>query len=66
MINKVRAWEAKIVRLTFRPRFKPDETWIGYQRRTAVVTEKLKEEGLAAVDQENCEQHLDHYDVGCP
>ena len=35
MINKVRAWEANIRRLTFRPRFKPDETWIGYQRRTA-------------------------------
>ena len=27
MINKVRAWEAKIPRLTFRPRMKPDDTW---------------------------------------
>ena len=33
--DKVRAWEAKILRLTVRPRFKPDETLIGYQRRTA-------------------------------
>ena len=35
MINNVRAWEAKILRLTFRPRMKPDETWVGYRARTA-------------------------------
>ena len=32
----------------------------------AVVTEKLEEDGLAAVDREDCEQNLDYYDVGCP
>ena len=34
LINKVRAWEAKILRLTFRPRMKQDETWVGYRTRT--------------------------------
>ena len=31
MINKVRAWEAKIQRLTFRPRMKPGVTEQGQQ-----------------------------------
>ena len=35
MIDKVRAWETKILRLTFRPRMKPEETWVGYRKRTA-------------------------------
>ena len=35
MINKVRAWEAKILRLTFRPRMKPGETSVGCRKRTA-------------------------------
>ena len=35
MINKVRAWEAKILRLTFRARMMLDETWVGYRMRTS-------------------------------
>ena len=35
MINKVRAWEGQISRLTFRPRMRPDETWVGYKLRTS-------------------------------
>ena len=40
MINKVRAWETKIQRLTFRRRMKPDETWVGYRTRTAKFQRK--------------------------
>ena len=36
MMNKVRAWEANILRLTFRPRMRPDETWVGYRTRTSL------------------------------
>ena len=32
MIDKVRAWEAKILRFTFRPRTRPEETWCGIQK----------------------------------
>ena len=35
MINKVRAWEAQILLLTFRPRMKPVETWVTYRIRTS-------------------------------
>ena len=35
MINKVRTWEAQILRLTFRPRMRPDETWVTYKLRTS-------------------------------
>ena len=50
MINKARAWEEKILRLTFRPRTKPDETWVGYRTRTAKKTKKLEEDGSTASD----------------
>ena len=30
MINKVRAWESQILCLTFRPRMRPNETWVGF------------------------------------
>ena len=35
VINNVRAWEAKILRFTFKPRMKPGETWVGYRKKTA-------------------------------
>ena len=35
MMNKIRAWEAKILRLTFRLCMKPGETWVGYRKSTA-------------------------------
>ena len=35
IINKVRAWEGQILRLTFRPLMRPDETWVGYKIRTS-------------------------------
>ena len=35
MVHKVRTWEAIVLRLTFRPRMKPGETWVGYRKRTA-------------------------------
>ena len=35
MIDKVRAWEAQILRLTFRPCMKPDENWVGHTKRNA-------------------------------
>ena len=41
MINKVRAWEAKILLLTFRPRMKPDETWVVCRTRTANFLRKM-------------------------
>ena len=54
MINLVQALEAKISRLTFRPRIKPDETWVRLPNKDrAVVTVNLEEDGLAAVDREN-------------
>ena len=34
-INKVRAWEAQILRLTFRPCMRPDETWVTCRIRTS-------------------------------
>ena len=35
MINKARAWEGQILRLIFRPRTRPDETWVGCKIRTS-------------------------------
>ena len=35
MINKARAWEGQILRLSIRPRMRPDETWVGYKTRTS-------------------------------
>ena len=35
MINKVRPWESQILRLTFRPRRMPDDTWVIYKIRTS-------------------------------
>ena len=35
MIDKVRVWEAQILRFTFRPRMRPDETWVSYKIRTS-------------------------------
>ena len=40
MINNVRTWEAKILRLTFRPHMKPDETSVGYRTRTSTFLRK--------------------------
>ena len=34
-IHKMRTWEAQILRLTFRPRRRPHETWEGYKTRTS-------------------------------
>ena len=39
-INTVRAWEAKILRLTFRPGRKLDETWVGYKISTSRALRK--------------------------
>ena len=47
MINKVRAWEAKILRFTFRPRMKPDETWVGFWEVAAqTLRTSLRKMGL--------------------
>ena len=35
VINKVRAWESQILRLTFRPRKMPDESWVTNKIRTS-------------------------------
>ena len=35
MLSKVRAWEAKTLRLTFRARMLPDEGWVNHRIRTA-------------------------------
>ena len=64
MINKVRAWEAQMLRLAFRPRMKRDETWVTYRIRTSVHADQLEKDGPAAVNRKNCEQILDHNDVG--
>ena len=40
MINNVRAWEAKKLLLTLRPRMKTEETWVGYRTRTANLLRK--------------------------
>ena len=40
MVNKVRPLEAKILRLTCRPRMKQDETWVGYRMRTSTSLRK--------------------------
>ena len=49
MIDKVRAWEAKILRLTF-----SRKNMGGLQETDCtVVTEKLKEDGFAAADRKN-------------
>ena len=34
MLDKVRAWEAKILRLTFRAGMYAGGTWVGYRKRT--------------------------------
>ena len=47
------AWEGQILRLTFRPRMRPDETWVGYKNKNIVIHEGLLEEdGLVAADGE--------------
>ena len=38
MLDKVRAWEAKMLRPTIRPRMNPDETWVGHTKRIAQPT----------------------------
>ena len=54
MIDKVRAWQAKILRLTFRPRLKPGETWVGKRKKDCtIVTNELEEDGFAAADRKN-------------
>ena len=38
----------------------------GLQKKDCtIVTEKLEEDGLVAVDRKNCENNLDYYDLGC-
>ena len=65
MINKVRAWEAQILRLTFRPRMRLDETWVANKNKNvAVLTEQLEEDGSTAADRKNRERNVDYYDVG--
>ena len=60
MINKVRAWETKILRLTCRPGMRPDETWVTYKIRTSrSMRIGWKKMGLPLLT-ENCEHHLDH------
>ena len=46
MINKVRAWEAQILRLTFRPRMRLDETWVGCKIRTSFLRNSWRKMGL--------------------
>ena len=51
MINKIRAQEAKILRLTFRSRRMPDDTWGGLQiEDIKISTNKLEEDGPPTVD----------------
>ena len=64
MINKVRAWEAQKLRLTYRSRMKPDETWVTYIIRTSRSMRTSWKNRHAAVDRENCEHNLDDNDVG--
>ena len=65
MINKVRAWEIQILRLTFRPGRMPDEPWVTYKNQNIAVHEGLlAEDGPATAVGENCKQNLDNYDVG--
>ena len=65
MIHKVRAWEAKILRLTFRPRMRPDEAWVVTEKgQHFFFTKQLEEDGSTAADRKNREQHMDNDDVG--
>ena len=41
MINKVRAWEAQMLRLAFRPRMKRDETWVLQNRSMRTSWKKM-------------------------
>ena len=51
MINKARAWESQILRLTFRPRRMPDETKVDLQNQNISVHEDLlAEDGSAKID----------------
>ena len=66
IINKVRGWEAKVLRLTFRLRMRPAETWVGYRTRTAKKKKRnsWRNMGLPLLIDKILEQHLDYYDVG--
>ena len=51
IINKVRAWEAQMLRLTFRPRMRPDDHLCLLQNKNvAVSAQQLEEDGLAVAD----------------
>ena len=64
MMNKVRAWEENVLRLTFRPRMRSDETWVGYRTRTSRFLRNTWKKMSHVVDRVNCEQNLDYYDAG--
>ena len=57
MIDKVRAWEAKILRFTFRPRMGPRKKHgVGYRNRTAQSFRKSwRKMGLPLLTKKNCE-----------
>ena len=52
MINKVRAWEAQILRLTSRPRMRPAFL---QNKNIAVPSDQLEENELVVINSENCE-----------
>ena len=64
MVQKVRIWEVRMLRLTFRPRMKPDETWVTCKTRTSRSMRSCCKNGPAAVDRENGEQVMDYNDLG--
>ena len=64
MMGKVRAWEAQILRFTFRARMFLDECWVNYMIRTAKsLCIKLKRMGLPLLT-ENDGQNLDDFELG--
>ena len=65
MLSKVRPWEAKILRLTFRARMSPSESRVNYRIGTAKSLRiKWKKMGLPLLTEKNSRQNLD--DFGCP
>ena len=64
MLNKVRAWEAKILRLTFCARMVPGECCVNFRVGTAKsLCIKWKRMGLPLFDRK-CGQMLDHHELG--
>ena len=53
MLDKVRAWRAIILRLTFRARMYAGESWVGYRERTAYSLRiKWRKMGLPTMAEE--------------